>query len=235
MSNPTVTNVVPAPDSTDSVLGQPIVVTFDQILNTDSVNNATFALTGPDFSSMVTADQIIEINPEPSLGRDFILGTYAFATVSGKTVLTFTPASALRPGITYTVLVVGKDSPTAAVIGSYVINPSGDPMLASYQWSFTTGTLNIKVPPVQNPIPTKFILDPNTIQVIPRPATGNDLTQIIELIFPAPIDTNVFNVDDILVGIEPILGDPDVQVPPGAYATAVVQGNKIIVTVSGLS
>jgi hypothetical protein len=356
MSNPTVTNVVPAPDARDVVLGESIQVTFSTSIDTDSLNNATFALTGPNLSSIVTPDQLVETNPTPAQGRGFILGTFGFSTRtfqnwaaftayhigdqvvdsngnaqtasesgtsapyapawqtnqgdatvdnnipvwqanntysfgdyildpngniqkattasapsgssipsfnvtmsgttadggvtwtnygpldpvvwvnggpanSGVTIATFLPARTLLPGTVYTVLVVGKDSVLA---DSFVNDLSGNPMLKSFQWSFTTGTLPDNVPPIQNPIrtPQPFI-KPEQIKVIPRATVGNNI-QVIDLIFPAPIDTNSFDPADILIGIESIMNDPDVQIPSGASATYVVQGNKLIVTISGL-
>lgn len=233
MSNPVVTSVSPTPNATDIVLGQPIVVTFDQLINTDSINNATFALIGPNLSSIVTPEQIVEDTPVPQVGTGYTLGTFGFATIGGVTQVTFTPSRPLRTGVTYTVLIIGKDSPTAAVIGSYVMNLAGQPMLVSYQWKFTTGTLNVVTPPIQNPIPTSTTLDPNDIQIVPRAAVGNDL-HTIDVIFPAPIDPTTFQLSDVLLGVEAILNDPDVFVNPGINASAIIQGNKLIITVTGL-
>lgn len=363
MSNPAVTNVFPTPNMTDVVLGESIVVTFSEPIDLDSFNNSTFALTGPNLSSIVTPDQLVEKNPTPSQGRGYILGTFGFSTKtfvnwaaftsyhigdqvldsngnvqtasesgmsapyapawqmnigdatvdnniptwqanftysfgqyildphgmvqkvtvgglsglvipqfnqtlsgttpgdgaitwtnygplnsptwvnggpanSGVTIATFIPAKPLLPGTTYTVLVVGSDSVLA---DSFVKNVSGNPMLHSYQWSFITGTLNILVPPIQNPIrPMQTFIKPDQIKVIPRPTVGGEplignppSIQIIDIIFPAPIDTNSFDPSDILIGLEPILNDPDVMTPPNVGATYVVQGNKLIVKLTG--
>lgn len=348
----------------DVVLGSSIIVVFSEPIDTDSVNNSTFALTGPNFSSIVTTSQLIEANPMPAQGKGYILGTFGFSTVtlfawapfhaynvghqvfdsnnnvqtvseagtsspyapswltltgattvdnniptwqalqtlpysqyildsnsnlqkvtvtgggttgaaapswnrtisgttfdgsivwtnygplspvvwtnggpyeSGGTVVTFTPAKPLAPGVTYTVLVVGADS---TFVSSFVHDLSGNPLLNTNQWSFTTGTLTNATPPIQNPIPPPVTyIRPDQIQVVPRPAPGNDDPSIsnisvIELIFPAPIDTNSFDPSQLLIGIEPIMNDPDVMVPPGASASYLIQGNKIICTVTDLS
>lgn len=357
MANPSVVNVSPAPNATDVVLGESIIVTFSEPINTDSLNNATFALTGPNLSSILTPDQLTLANPQPSQGRGYILGTFAFSTVtlaawapftnyavgavvvdsngnmetvttagisgpyaptwitllgeyttdsnvpawqasdsyalnyyildpngnlqkatavsgpsglsvptfntvfhgitfdggvtwtnegplnpvvwlnggpgnSNQTVATFSPAQPFLAGTQYTVLIVGSDSPTAS---TFVEDLSGHPMLTSYQWIFTTGTLNITVPPVQNPTTSvpAGIIDLDDIQIIPRATIGNDLDSVIELIFPAPIDTNTFDPTDILVGVNAVMNDPVVMVPTGITATYVVQGAKLIVTISG--
>jgi hypothetical protein len=133
-------------------------------------------------------------------------------------------------------LVVGSDSTVAA---TFVHDPSGHPLVNSKQWTFTTGKLSGATPPVQNPIPPiTTYLDPAQIIVQPRPPVGVDdpsisnITQI-ELIFPAPIDPNSFDPTQLLIGIEPIMNDPDVQINSAANASYIIQGNKIIVTVTG--
>lgn len=235
MPNPTVISVSPNPSQNDVVLGINIVVTFSTLINTDTLSNFTFALSGRNLAEIVSPSEISERNPVPSLGTGYVLGTFSFSTANAGTqsVATFTPASPLRPGVTYTVIIVGKDSPSAS---TYVTDTSFPalPMLQSYQWTFTTGTLNINVPPVQNPIPSTSILDPNTIQIIPRAAIGNDLTQVIELIFPFPIDPTTFDLSSVLVGVEAVLGDPDVMVPTGTMASLSIAGNILRITVSGL-
>src|SRR5271157_4033366 len=80
MSNPTITSVSPAPGATDIVLGSSIVVTFSTAIDTDSVNNATFALTGPNLASIVTPAQLVEFEPQPAQTRGYILGLFAFST-----------------------------------------------------------------------------------------------------------------------------------------------------------
>ena len=355
MPNPTIVNVYPAPNAQDVILGASIVVTFSEPIDVDSFNNATFALTGPNISSVVTPDQLVESNPTPYQGTGYILGTFGFSTKtylpwaaftnyaigaqivdsngnvqtatqtgtsapyapawftpiddttvdnnipvwqasntytfgqyiidsnsmlqkctvaglsgspthptwnqslhgttfdnfvtwtnygplspitwinggvanSGGTTVTFTPSKPLFPGTVYTVLVVGADSVLSNV---FVHDLSGNKLLSSYQWSFTTGTLDLNVPPIQNPIPLlKVPINPDQIQIIPRAPVGNDIS-VIDLIFPAPIDTNSFDPSNLLIGIEPILNDPDVMVPSGASASYVIQGNRLIVTITG--
>lgn len=362
-SNPTVVSVKPSPNATDVVLGSSIVVTFSKAIDTDSFNNATFVLTGPNLSSIVTNEQIVEYNPQPAQGRGYILGTFGFSTLtynpwaggtayhvgdqvvdsngnvqtvtesgtsapyapawltptgdntidnnvpawqalqtwpfgqfiidpagnlqkvtisvggttgtsipsfnrtiagktfdgsivwtnygpfspvvwlngglanSGQTLATFTPSKPMLPGTEYTVLIVGEDSP---LVSTFVHDLSGNNLLNSQQWTFKTGTLNIVTPPVQNPLPPpKTFLNPGQIQVIPRPSVGVDDPsvsdiQTIELIFPAPVDPNSFDPAQLLIAVEPIMNDPDLMVPSSAKASYIIQGNKIIVTVTGV-
>lgn len=154
------------------------------------------------------------------------------------TVATFTPAKPLVPGTNYTVLVVGADSTLAS---TFVQDNSGNKLLNSAQWTFKTGTLNLVVPPIQNPIPPpKTYLNPNQIQIVPRPPAGIDdpsvsNISVVELIFPAPINPDSFDPSQLLIGVEPIMNDPDVMVPPGTSASYIIQGNKLIVTVTNVS
>lgn len=363
MSNPTIVSVTPNPNSTDIVLGSSIVVIFSKAIDTDSFNNSTFALTGPNFSSIVGPHQLVEQNPMPAQGKGYILGTFGFSTNtysnwasftvytvgeqvvdsngdvqtvtqagtsspyapawltttgaatidnnvpgweasahytfgqyildpnsnlqkctisiggtsglaapswnktingitfdgsitwtnygtfnaivwlnggaanSGGTVATFTPSKPLAPGIIYSVLIVGADTTFAS---TFVQDLSGNPLLNSFQWSFTAGTLNINTPPIQNPIVTQSYIDPNTIIVIPRPPVGVDdpsvsNISVVELIFPAPINPNSFDPTQLLIGVEPIMNDPDVMVPYGATASYIIQGNKLICTITNVS
>jgi hypothetical protein len=44
---------------------------------------------------------------------------------------------------------------------------------------------------------------------------GVDLTQVIDIIFPGPIDPTTVNLADLMISIEPVLGDPGIFVPQG--------------------
>jgi hypothetical protein len=62
---------------------------------------------------------------------------------------------------------------------------------------------------------------------------GNDLTQVIELIFPADLDPTTFAMADIAVSVDPLVNDPLAPVPSGLQSTLEVQGNKLIITITG--
>jgi hypothetical protein len=90
-------------------------------------------------------------------------------------------------------------------------------MTASYQWSFQTGDLNLTVPPVQSLLIQNTLasaINPVDIKILPRRMVGVDLTQIIDIIFPGPIDPDFFDLNDLMISIEPVLGDPRIAVPP---------------------
>jgi hypothetical protein len=42
---------------------------------------------------------------------------------------------------------------------------------------------------------------------------GVDLTQVIDIIFPGPIDPDSFDLTDLLISVEAALGDPRITVP----------------------
>ena len=62
---------------------------------------------------------------------------------------------------------------------------------------------------------------------------GNDLTREIEIIFPGNIDLNSITPEDIEVSVEAILGDASVEIPPDLSSSVTIQGNKLIVRVTG--
>lgn len=235
MAAPTVTAVNPTNSQIDVVLGTSIVVTFSTLMDHTSITNATFSLTGPGQTMIVTPDQYISSDPISVTGREYITGTFAFDDTNGWTILTFTPSEPLRPNVSYTLLLLGNDG----VLTSASIKDSTEvPMTVSYTWSFTTGNLNVTFPPPQSPVPGAAPqIDPTQIMVIPRmtgnQVVGTDLTQEIDIIFPGVLDPNSFDMNDILMSVEPILGDPSVPPPIGLTTTAVVVGNKIKITISG--
>lgn len=231
MAAPTITSVTPVNGATSIVLGSKITVTFDQVIDTTTFNESTFSLTGPGQTSIITPEQLIAQDPTAITGREFINGTFSFATIGSVTVATFTASKPLSPNQVYTVIVAGSSN---TLVASYIKNLSGVGMVNSYTWSFTTGILNVTTPPVQSPIPDLTPdIDPTSVIVIPRVQTGNNLAQVILLRFPSAIDATSFDINDILLSITPIVGDPYVTVPPGLSATAVVSGRDVQVTITG--
>jgi hypothetical protein len=232
MAAPTVLSVAPLNLATGVVLGTNIVVTFDQAIDTTTVNESTFSLTGPGQTGILTPDQFIAATPDVLTGREYITGTFVFSVDGGgRTVVTFNPVKSLRPNQTYTVLLAGS---AGAITGDIIKNLSGQVMATSYQWTFTTGILDVTTPPVASPLPDDSPeIDPTQIVVLPRPSIGNDLSQVIDIVFPGNVDSASFNLADILVSIDSILGDPGVTVPPGLVATAQIVSNKIRITITG--
>lgn len=115
----------------------------------------------------------------------------------------------------------------------------GNALPTSYQWTFTTGSLNLPAPPVTSPLPpirgaVIIPLDPVSVRVDPKvQTTNNDLNQVITFTFPAPIDPNSFNPDDLIASIEPVVGDPSVQVPAGLQVVPHIAGNVLTITITG--
>jgi hypothetical protein len=231
MAAPLIQSVTPAANATGIVLGTKITVTFDQLMDTSTINEKTFSLTGPGQTSVITPDQLISDNPDVVTGREYITGTFAFSTVGSNTVVTFTPSKPLQENKTYTVLVIGSDSDLTA---DYVKNLAAEAMVVTYQWSFTSGYLNVVTPPVVSPIPAltpRLVIE--DIKVTPRQVLGNDLSQEIDITFKDPIDTNSFNLSDVLISIDAMLGDPLVTIPPGLAAVAIISSNVLRITITG--
>ena len=148
MSAPVVIAVEPGDQDVDVILGTPIIVTFDQEIDATTITDATFALTGPGQVERVTAG-MTNVNTTVQ-GRDPIPGTFGFVlNANNQTVLTFTPTRVLQKNTQYVVFVAGD---SGSMIASCVRNTAGEEMVNNYQWSFTTGALDITVPPPAAPV-----------------------------------------------------------------------------------
>lgn len=237
MPAPNVVTVSPAPNAAGVVLGIPITVTFDSLVDHTTLSTATFAVTCPSTAQIVTPDQYLVSQPATVQGVQYVTGTYTATDALNAssvmvTTLTFTPSTPLQPNTVYTLLLLGADG---AFTTATVKAADGSPLASSYQWVFTTGDLNLPTPPVQSPIPPPVIpLDPATITVSPINLVDNDLTQVITITFPAPLAAS-FDVSELLVGIDPILDDPNVVVPTGLTYAPVISSDrtKITITISG--
>lgn len=249
MAAPVVQSVTPTNQATDVVLGTQITVLFSTQMNYTTISDSTFSLTGPGQTQVVTPDSLIADDPQPITGREYITGRFSFSEIpiSGgggatQTLLTFNPSKPLRPEVTYTVLILGSGN---ALTSDAVADNNGNKMVTSYTWTFSTGQLNLTIPPPLSPVPGPApALDPNTIIVIPRQAgnqvVGTDLTQEIDLIFPGSVSLSPYDpTADILLSIEAILGDPTITVPTGltvtpSWATYAGQPNrKLTLTITG--
>ena len=138
MSAPVVVSVQPNPNETEVVLGQPIIITFDQVIDTSTLDATTFSLTYQAAAQVINAMNLISGNPAPS--TVVVQGTWTFTTnASNQTVATFTPSTAFQQNTPYTATLLGTD---AALTSADIQNTSGPAMASSYSWSFTTGVLN---------------------------------------------------------------------------------------------
>lgn len=232
MAAPNVVSVSPGDQNTDVVLGTPIVVTFDQTIDTTTVTDATFSLSGPGQTEIITAQGVSTLNRLPSTGREYIPGAFTFTVdASGRSVVTFTPTRPLRKNVTYDVLIAGGGG---LLVTNGVKNPGGELMVSSYEWSFTTGAIDLVVPPPSSPITAlESDLDPSTIQISISDPVGNDLSQTITIHFPAPIDPTSIDLTKIQMSIQAILRDPTIQIPPGLTPQVAINGNDLLISVTG--
>lgn len=189
MSAPLVVNVDPANNEVDVVLGTQITITFDQLIDTTTIDESTFSVTGPGQTQVLTAGQLIAKDGDTLLSREYIEGTFAFdLTSAGASIVSFVPKRHFQPDVQYQILLLGLD---ASLTVDVIKNPGGEAMAASYQWSFQTGDLNLAVPPTQSLLIENTLasaINPADIRLLPRKMVGADLTQIVDIIFPGPID-----------------------------------------------
>lgn len=90
MSAPVVVSVQPDVNETDVVLGQPVIITFDQGIDTTTLSDSTFNLSFPAPTQIITSGQLISGPAGPSTVP--VHGAWTFATDGqNRTVATFTP------------------------------------------------------------------------------------------------------------------------------------------------
>jgi hypothetical protein len=215
MSAPLVVNVDPANNEVDVVLGTQITITFDQLIDTTTIDESTFSVTGPGQTQILTAGQLIAKDGDTLLSREYIEGTFAFdVTPTGASIVSFVPKRHFQPNVQYQILLLGLD---ASLTVDVIKNPGGEAMAASYQWSFQTGDLNLAVPPTQSLLIENTLasaINPADIRLLPRKMVGADLTQIVDITFPGPIDPTSIDLNELMISIEPIMGDPRIAIPP---------------------
>jgi hypothetical protein len=217
-----IAQVLPADKSKDVVLQAAVVITFDQEINISTLSEMSFLMSGPGQNGVMTPDSMTSTTQPAIQGREFIQGTFSFALDGqGRTVATFKPSKVLRPNITYNIL-----------ISQDVKSATGSPLDADYGWSFTTGALNLKTPPVQNPLPAEVgRIEPDDLKVTPS-ATLNDDLHIIEIEFPDEVDPASVDTNQIKVKLEAFLEDPDVEVPDIQSVNVTVVGNKLHIEIT---
>jgi hypothetical protein len=210
-------SVLPADQATDIILQAAVMVTFDQEIDTTTFSEQTFLLSGPGTVGVSSPQGLIDNTPATQ-GTEYVQGTFSFAIDSqSRTVATFRPSRPLRPNVLYTVLISG------------VLSATEDALSGNYTFSFTTGVLNLKTPPAQNPLPAAVgRIRPGDLTVLPSSTIDNDLHRI-EIDFPDNIDPTSFDVNAVSVSLEAFLLDPDVTVPTPTSSSVTVQGNKLIV------
>jgi hypothetical protein len=230
MSAPVVVSVDPGNSETDVVLGQALIVTFDQVIDPTTLNDSTFSLTYPASIQVVNASQLISGKPESSTVA--VDGTWSLATVAGATVATFQPTRGFQQNTPYTAMLLGAD---ASLSTEDLKNLAGESMAVSYQWTFTTGVLDLLIPPSTSPlVDDNRAIQLDQIRIVPRIRLNQDLTQEFDVIFPGDIDPTSFDVSDIYLSVEAILGNPLIPgPPPNLEYSATVDGNKLRIRVTG--
>lgn len=179
-------SVLPDVNSTGVILQGAVIVTFDQEIDTTTFSEQSFLLSAPPEGPAVPPGSLVG-SVAPVTGTDYVQGTFSFAVNgSGQTVATFKPARPMRQNVKYTVL-----------ISTDVTATGGDTLAGNYSWSFTTGVLNLTVPPPQQPGPAQVgRIRKEDLKISPRSTLNNDLHQII-IEFPGTIDPNSFDDEDI--------------------------------------
>ena len=161
---PNVTSASPAPNATGVVLGQPISVVFDSLIDHTTLTSATVSVSYPSAAEVLTPDAYIAKSPKTMTGIAYVDGTITATDSSTATTLVFQPSTPLKPNTQYTVFLLGGD---AQFFPASIKDTQGNPLAVSYQWTFTTGSLNLPVPPVSSPLPpvrgaVLIPLDPGT-------------------------------------------------------------------------
>jgi len=232
MSAPVILSTLPALNETGVALGRTVEIFFDQPMDPTTVTNATFSLTGPGSASVYDPNLMLHRVPKPLTGREYITGTFTWPSTDH---LVFTPSKPLRPGVSYTVLIVGQSSTLAT---QFVANPAGQAMAVSSQWTFETGEINAPVLPAPSPIAPSVPwmrprLSPKSInvQLLPSDGSGN---RTVVMTFPAAIDTANFDVNSIIVAAEALLNDPMTPLPSGVTTTITSEGNTIQIVLNNI-
>jgi hypothetical protein len=98
MSAPLVVNVDPANNEVDVVLGTQITITFDQLIDTTTIDESTFSVIGPGQTQILTAGHLIAKDSDTLLSREYIEGTFAFdVTPTGRRLLASSPSVTSSP------------------------------------------------------------------------------------------------------------------------------------------
>jgi hypothetical protein len=180
MAGPNVTSASPANNATGVVLGQPITVVFDSLIDHSTLTTATFSVTYPSGAEVLTPDAYIAKSPKTLTATAYVDGALTITDSDTATTLTFTPSLPLKTNTQYTVFLLGGDAQFSA---ASVKDTNGNPLAVSYQWTFTTGSLNLPSPPVSSPLPpvrgaVLIPLDPGSVRIDPRvQSTNNNLTR----------------------------------------------------------
>jgi hypothetical protein len=229
---PSIISVEPNDVETDVVLGQSIIITFNEVIDTTTLNADTFALNYNPPTQILTSNQLIDGCPVGSIVS--VEGTWTFTTNnSSQTVAVYQPTEPFKQNTVYTVTVFGTD---ASLSTQNVMDLEGNSISVSYQWMFTTGSLSFTTPPAQCPLVDIPAINPECIRVTPRHQIGDNLSNEIDIIFPGPIDLTSFSMTDLQMSISAVLHDPNIFIPQNlTYTPTVLSGspNILRITITG--
>lgn len=242
MAAPVVVSTSPQNNDTGVVLRTVVSVLFDQPLKPETVSSATVSLLGPPKTKLLTPDRMVDPT-KPYSGSEVIPSDIRLT--NSNTRIELRPRQPLEPNTRYRVILLGGSGIAGA---QGIANPAGEVLAKTYLFSFTTGDLDLATPPAQNPLQPGIqntaipdILIPNwmrpkirTESVIVRPpdlGDGIDLPATVEIEFPADIDVNSFNPQDLIVALLPVVNDPLVQLPADLTYSVSVSGKKLLITI----
>jgi hypothetical protein len=216
-----IVSVLPDVSSTGVILQGAIIITFDQEIDPTTLTESSFLLSAPTEGSRPAPDGLVGV-VSPVSGTDYVDGAFSFALNStGATIATFKPSRPMRPNVRYTVLI---STDVATVAGVALSGP--------YTWTFTTGVLNLTIPPLQNPLPSQVgRIRLEDLTVTPSSTLNNDL-HLIVITFPSNIDATSFDPKTIDVDLEAFLQDLDITVPTVTSQTVTVAGNTLTIALT---
>ena len=257
MSSPIILSTSPANGATGVVLGSNISITFDQAVDPETVTSGTFALMGPGQTAVIQPDGLIEEDPQVYTGREYIPGTFSFPSPSQ---VVFTPQRPLRPGVTYTLLISGADNALAINVvrnpgGEPLANTTmyqfvtGTLNLIAPPAQSPTASQSIPLLPSDILVLPRRVINNDLTQTISLYFPANIDPTSVDTAYSNPtVNADVFGSqffgdgteiaistqtpwDDIIVSLDPIVGDPSVPIPEGLTFTVAVVGNQLQVTV----
>jgi hypothetical protein len=165
---PAIVSTIPAANATGIPLNQVISVTFNEIMDPATINEASFSLKGTSNVALKVAQ--IENTATSTNVETLVAGTVSY---SGTTA-TFKPTSALVANTTYT----GR-------IYSTVKDLTGNALQVDYVWNFSTGTFVSPTINATDPVSEVSCISLNkvitaTFSVPMDPLTINDTTFIVK-------------------------------------------------------
>jgi len=221
----TVESVSPAANSQGCPLGQVISVRFNQTVDQNTVDLASFVLTQ---TTLVGLDQLL--TKDQISATTVVEGALSFAVADGKTTVTFSPRSPLSPNAKFQVL-----------LSTQIKSLTGEGLNSIYKWSFETGAGSVvtpasdhsdvaEVPYRSSPVtPLSIAYDPylKPISAMPAQAASNLplSTKSFTITFNKALDASKFSSSSFQLVAEAVDGDPGRPAAGTLSATAQIVNN----------